>query len=216
MTKTRLRQHFLTGLVVFLPLVLTLLILQYIFRLADAWVVDPLYRILPFNIDRATAIFVIKVLIGALVFFFICLVGFATEIFIFKRLFEFGEGLLARVPVMNQVYHTIKEVFRIFSSGKKDLFGRVVLVQYPRAGVYAMGFVTRAASQDLSPKIPRDMVGVFIASPPNPATGNLIFVPKEEVIDLNISTEEALKMIVSCGTVGGAIRPIKEIKSGPA
>lgn len=199
-----LRQHFLTGLVVFLPLVLTLVIIHYVLKITDAWIVDPVYQTLPFTIDRTTVVFLIKILIVVLFFLFICLLGLVSERFIGKKLLEWGDGMLTKVPIISPIYATIKEVLHTLIGQKKDVFGNAVLIEYPRPGIYTIGFVTRASNPDLNRKLGKDLVSVFVPMPPNPTTGTLVFVPRDHVIELPMRTEEVIKLVVSLGTIGGA------------
>jgi uncharacterized membrane protein len=196
------RKHFLTGLLVFLPAVLTLVVLNYLLRVANAWIVDPLYQILPFEVDRKTAVFFIKIGIVATALGAICLIGWAAEILFVKKLLEWGERLLERLPLVNLLYTTLKEAFHILLGQRQEFFGSVVLVQYPRAGMWSVGFVTKTASDELKDKTGKDLVRVFIPSTPNIATGFFVLVPPEEVVETSIPMEEAVRIVVSGGAVG--------------
>ena len=188
---------------VFLPVVFTVLLLQIILKAADAWVVDPLYQILPFEVDRKTALIFIKILISLIVFLFICIVGWGTEIFVVKKIISFGEGVLSRVPMVNPIYSTIKEVIHALVGEKKALFRSAVLVQYPRLGIYTMGFITKSSIEVLKEKTGKEMASVFVPTTPNPTSGVLIFISKEDVIELSIPIDEAIKLLISGGTIGG-------------
>lgn len=128
----------------------------------------------------------------------------ATNVF-GRSLLRWLEGLLLRTPVIKQVYSAAKQVIETVSLPGKEKFKKVVLVEYPRKGIFAIGFVTGSTKGSDN----RTLLNVFVPSPPNPATGNLIFVPEGEVMDAKLSIEEAAKIIVS----GGLLTP-KEIAKG--
>ena len=202
------RNYFLTGIAVVLPLVLTVLVFHYMWNLADYAIVDPLYRIFPFDVDRRLAVLVIKTLILLLVLVVICLVGFATNLIIIKQAFKLGEGILARVPMVNRVYSVIKDISStVFAQGKqRELFRSAILIEYPRKGLYSIAFITKASHPVLSEISGKDLVSVFLPTTPNPTSGVLLFLPREELVELPLSIEEAIKLVISAGTLSGKSR----------
>jgi len=203
---SRIRKNFLTGLVVLLPLVLTALVFQYAFLITDDLVVGPLYKALPFDVDRTTVMVLIKVLIAVLVVCFICLIGLGTQIFILRSLFRRVERLLTRVPMVNRIYTTIRDMINVFARQNRELFRSVVLIQYPRVGVYSIAFVTRTSHRELERVTGKELVSVFLPTTPNPTSGLLMFIPKDEVQPLPFTVEEAIKLIIS----GGALSSTKK------
>ena len=195
------RKHFITGLAVVLPLVLTLVIIQYLFKAADSWIAGPIYSVLPFRVDKNIAVFSIKVLILIALLLAIYLVGWATQILIVKQILKFGEDLLDRVPMVNRVYSTMKEMATAFMGDRKDLFRTAVLIEYPRKGIYSIAFVTGTSHRRISEKMAKDFVSVFVPTTPNPTSGMLLFVPREEIVELAMTVEEAIKLVISGGTV---------------
>jgi uncharacterized membrane protein len=122
-----------------------------------------------------------------------------------------GEALLKRIPFFSKVYGSIKEIAQAFFGDKKGIFKRVVFIEYPRKGIYTIGFVTQDKPWEVNTLTGKDLHTVFVPSPPNPATGFFVFVPKEEIIETSISIEEAVRLILSGGAAlpGQRILPVK-------
>ena len=200
----KFRGYFVAGLVLLAPAFLTVLFIGYLVKLTDHFVVNPVFRALPMTgVDAQSKVFLAKIVIALCVVLFVSALGFAAERFIFRRLLAWGESVLLSIPVFNRVYLSFKEIAQAFFGDKSGIFKRVVFVEYPRKGMYALGFVTQEKPWELSAKTGKDLVSIFVPSPPNPATGFFIFVPKEELIELSISVEEGIKMVIS----GGAALP---------
>ena len=199
----KLRNHFLTGLLVMGPLFLSLVFISWLVKLTDHFVVDPLFQILPLALDRTFKIFLAKIALGLLVLCLVCLVGIAAERFVFKKLFLNWEGFLKSIPFFNNIYSSIREIIQAFFGDKKGVFRKVVFVEYPRKGIFALGFVTQDKRWDICDKTGKDTLSVYVPHPPNPATGFLVFVDKQELIDADMTVEEGFKLVIS----GGAAVP---------
>lgn len=201
----KFRSYFAAGLVVLAPLFLSIILISYMFRLADAFIVNPVFRALPIDVDAGFKIILTKAAIAIVVVASVALIGFLARKFLVTNLFNFGESILKGIPVFNRVYLILKEITGAFFDDKKGLFKRVVFLEYPRKGLFALGFVTQDRAWALGEKVGKDLVSVFVPSPPNPATGMFVFAPKEELIDANVSVEEGIKLVIS----GGAAIPSK-------
>lgn len=200
------RNYFVSGLLTLAPFFLTVLFIGYLVRLADAFVVNPVFRLLPADVDMESKTLITKIIIAAAVLLFVTLLGFAAQKFIFKRILESGESVITGIPVFNMVYRSFKDISQaIFGDKSGGIFKRVVFLEYPRKDIYAMGFVTQEKPWALTEKVGKDLVSVFVPSPPNPATGFFIFVPKEDLIDANVTVEEGIRLVIS----GGAAIPGK-------
>ena len=199
----KIRNHFFSGLLVLGPLFLTVVFIAYLVKLTDQFVVNPLFQILPLEFDAGIKRILTKMAITFFVLIFVSLIGLAAEKFVFRKLFLNLEALLKNIPLFNKVYTSIREIIQAFFGDKKGVFKRVVFVEYPRKGVYAMGFVTQDRRWEIHEKTGRQIVTVFIPSPPNPATGNFIFVPQEELIESGLTIEEGVRLVIS----GGAAIP---------
>lgn len=120
-----------------------------------------------------------------------------------RKLIELGEWILSTIPIVNKVYRAIQQIAAVFISEKREAFSKAVLFEYPRKGIYSIGFVTRDAGGEVKEKLDKEMVSLFLPTTPNPTSGFLLFVPKDEIIVLDMPIEESLKLIIS----GGAVLP---------
>ncbi len=199
--RPKIRGYFLTGLVAILPLVVTIWILYQVFLFVDSKlvvivrpVIEPLKLPLPwFWIGKGLALLTILILI--------LLIGLITRNVLGRRLLRWGEGLLSRIPIVSRIYLFVRQVAEALLGQKKKLFERVVLVEYPRKGVYSIGFVTKEAAPEIGEKTGKKMLTVFISTTPNPTSGVLMLFPEEDTIPLEMNIEEGMKLIVSGGTV---------------
>lgn len=199
----RLRNYLVAGLVVLLPVVATWQVLVWLFNLIDGLLGGLVTRIFGRSIPglglAATVIIVLAV--GAL----------AANWF-GRRLIDCGERLMRRTPIVRNVYSTIKQIIDAFVGANKTAFRNVVLIEYPRKGVYSPGFATGPTAGELSGKTKEDLVGVFVPTTPNPTSGFLLYVPRRDVIYLDMSVEDGLKLVIS----GGVVTPPKPSTGGGA
>ena len=187
-----LRRHFLTGLLAITPLAITCWILWRIYNLLSVRV-QPLVEKVP-GLGDAYPKFVLT-LIGLVVFLFaITLVGLFTRNLIGMAFFRLVERFFAKIPVVKSVFSATKQLSEVFLQDRRTAFQKVVLFQYPRKGLYSLGFVTRDEPGEL-------LVSVFLPTTPNPTSGYLLFVPREDVQEMDILVEDAIKLIVSGGAV---------------
>ncbi len=205
----RWRSSFLTGLLIVLPGVITFAVVKWIFGTVSSFT-DTLLFFLPFvfqpdevyknGVDGQmfwywSALAFVIAIVG------ISVVGVAARYYFGKRMIEFADNLMLRVPVLNKIYGTIKQVDQAFTSGKKSSFKTVVLVEYPREGIYSIGFLTSERADEIELKTQRKCVCVFVPTTPIPTGGFLIVVPEEKVVKLEMSVAEGLKYIVSFGAL---------------
>ena len=198
-----LRQHFISGILVLAPLFLTTLIIIYLVRIADAFIVNPVFSLLPFAMDVTFKVVLTKLAIAAVVVILVTLIGLGAEKIFMKQLLSSAEAVLKSIPVLNKVYGSVKDIAQAFFGGNKGIFKKVVLIEYPRKGVYALGFITQERPWEAGRVTGRELSTVFVPSPPNPATGYFIFVPREELMDSAMSVEEGIRLVIS----GGAAIP---------
>ena len=131
----------------------------------------------------------------------ILLIGLMARNFVGRWLLEFGEGTLSKIPVAGSVYKTLKQLLETFLRDNSKRFRRVVLVEYPREGLFSVGFVTGVVGPSLQPELDQTLLSVFIPTAPNPTTGWYTLVPESSVKDLDISVEDAFRTIISAGIV---------------
>ncbi|MBD3349248.1 MAG: DUF502 domain-containing protein [Candidatus Eisenbacteria bacterium] len=188
----RLRRNFLTGLVVLLPVVVTVFVLWRLFSWLDLLLGRYVMEYLGYAIPGVgvVALFLIIVGIGAL----------ASNI-LGRRLIGAGESIVERVPILRWIYRTTKQLFSTLLQGRKTNFGKVVLVTFPYKGTYSMAFQTSDGSDAVDRVLGKRMVTVFLPTTPNPTSGYFLLVPEDEVIPLGISADEGLKYIISAGAI---------------
>jgi uncharacterized membrane protein len=153
--------------------------------------------------DRASVEFFTKFAIFFILIGLLIIIGFAARIIMLRNIFGFGERLLCKVPMVSTVYKSLKEMSLAFLSNQNSVFKKVVLLQYPKNGVYAIGFITSEAQGEIQAKTKETVVNVFVPTAPNPTSGMLVLVPREDIIMLDMSVAEGMKMIIS----GGAVTP---------
>ena len=204
-TWKNLRNSFFAGLLVVVPVAASVLILLEIFT----WVTDFL---LPEFLHRQMLTPLYRIIALVLFVAFTIGVGRVTRLVAGKRMVSATESLITHVPLLNKTYGFMKEISQTVLSGKKTMFKRVVLVEFPRAGMYTIGFVTNETGGEIRGKMSETVISVFVPAAPNPTSGILLFIPHGELIDLEMSVAEGMKMVISCGSVEPLYTP-KTLKS---
>jgi len=198
---TRLRNYFLTGFIVCAPLAITVYIVWSLIGWVDSWVrpsiphrYDPA-AYLPFHIPGYGLVVAV---VG------ITLIGFLTANIVGRSILVFGERLLNRMPLVRGVYKALKQIFETVLSNKSEMFRTVGMVEYPRKGVWSIVFVAGEKKSEINAKLDAEgdpLTAVFMPCTPNPTTGFLMYVPKSEVVILDMTIEDGAKLIVSAGLV---------------
>lgn len=201
----RWRSSFFTGLAVILPGIITFAIVKWSFG-TIASLTDTLLFFIPPQITHETngigpIHWYWSLLALAVAVAMVSVVGVLTRYYIGKRIIAWLDYTMLRVPLLNKVYGTIKQVNKAFTSGNKTAFKTVVLVEYPREGIYSIGFVTTENHDEIQIATKKDTVCIFIPTTPIPTAGFLIFVPREKVTKLNLSVAEGIKYIISLGAI---------------
>lgn len=194
----KLRSYFITGLAVFLPIAITIYILVVAFRFFD----NILGRFINIYLLRTGGIYIPG--LGLILFILVVfLAGIFTRHFFGRKLFPFFEKiLLLKPPLIRQIYPSVKKIINLILSQEKPSFKKAVLVEYPRKGIYSLGFVANEGMKEARDKTNTDdLVNVLIPSSPSPFSGYLIMVPKKELIYLDISIEKAFELIISDGVL---------------
>ena len=191
----RFRAWFFTGLLVTAPVLLTVYITWAAIKLIDSQV----SKLLPgFETSILGNVPGIGLLIGAVL---ITLIGAIAAGFMGRYIIRLGEAILNRMPVVRSIYGAIKQILETVISTQSDAFREVVLVEYPRRDLWVIGFVTGNTKGEVAGRIVSPMVNVFVPTTPNPTSGFLLFCPREDVIFLKMTVEEAVKLVVSGGIV---------------
>ncbi len=189
---SKIRNNFIAGVVVLIPIGITLYLTLFFIRISGTLIpkeINP-NNYLPFNIPG------LEILIALI---FITLIGWLSLSFLGKKFFEIFNNILKRIPILRTIYSAIGQMTESFTKSN-DNQKSVVLLEYPRKGVWAVGFATKENQGIIKEKVNEDLINVFVPTTPNPTSGFLLMVPKKDLIYLDISFEQASKFIVSAGT----------------
>ena len=189
----KLRNYFITGIVVLVPIGITLYLTKFFISISS--------KLIPYNLNPNNYLpFAIPGLEILLSVIFITIIGGISLSFIGKRILKFVNDLFKRIPILRTIYSAIGQMTESFAPNKNSNKKSVVLIQYPRKGSWAVGFATKENKGEISKKTNSDLINVFVPTTPNPTSGFLLMFPKDEIIYLDMSFEEASKFIVSAGT----------------
>lgn len=195
--KHHLRTYFLTGLLVVVPIGLSLFVLKFVIGK-----LDEIIALIPPQLHPQTYIpFPIPGLSLIITITLIMVVGVVTTNIVGKKLVGIGEKIVDKIPLVRSIYLLAKQVLETMISKEKEGFKRVVMVEYPRKGVYSVGFVTGVARGEIQENTQKKILNVFVPTSPNPTSGFLLMVPEEETIPLVMDVEAAFKLILSGGMV---------------
>ena len=190
-----LRRHLVAGLILWIPLLITFLIVRFLIRFVDRTLLllPPSWRpeaLLGFNIPGLGVILAVGILL---------LTGVVAANFAGRRLVEIGDRLMARIPLVRGIYSGAKQVAETLFADSSTAFTRVLLVEYPRRGLWSMCFQTSDAVGEIQSRTTEDVVCVFMPTTPNPTSGFLLFVPRSDLVPLEMKVDEGLRMIISLG-----------------
>lgn len=192
-----MRKYFITGLLILVPLAITLWVLDLIISTMDQSLLLLPERWQPKNVF-GFHIPGLGTILTLLVIFF---TGLLTRNFIGKQVVHLWENLLNRIPIVSSIYSSVKQVSDTLFSSSGNAFRKALLVQYPRAGSWTIGFLTGVPGGDVKNHLVGDYVSIYVPTTPNPTSGFFLMMPREDVIELDMSVDEALKYIVSMGVV---------------
>ena len=187
-----IRNNFIAGIVVLIPIGITLYLTLFIIRVSGKIIpkeINP-NNYLPFNIPGVEIIIAL---------FVITFIGWLSLSFLGKKFFEFFNNVLKKIPILRTIYSAIGQMTETFTKSDNKQKS-VILLEYPRKGIWAVGFATKENEGIIRNKIGEEVINVFVPTTPNPTSGFLLMVPKKEIIYLDVSFEQASKFIVSAGT----------------
>jgi uncharacterized membrane protein len=215
----RLRTYFFAGVLVTMPLAVTFLVAWWFIGVVDDYVVP----LIPagWNPDhylKETVGFEVGLPgLGLVVLFIaITLIGALTAGFLGRFVVTIGERILAQMPVIRSFYSAIKQILETVLKQQSKAFRQAVLVEYPRRGIWAIGFITGATEGEVQNLTMQEVVNVFLPTTPNPTSGFLLFIPRKDLVILDMSVEEAVKMVISGGIVTPPDRRSEAEQSSPA
>ncbi|WP_063407648.1 MULTISPECIES: DUF502 domain-containing protein [Prochlorococcus] len=197
-----LKNDLIAGLLVVIPLATTIWLATTVSRFVLAFLTSIPKQVNPFITLNPLLQDLINLSLGLTVpLLGILLIGLMARNIVGRWLLEFGEGTLSRIPLAGSVYKTLKQLLETFLRDNSKRFRRVVLVEYPREGLFSVGFVTGLVGPSLQAELDQPLLSVFIPTAPNPTTGWYTLVPESSVRNLNISVEDAFRTIISAGIV---------------
>lgn len=207
----KLRRYFIAGLLVWLPLGVTILLIKFLIDFMDQAVQWLPVALRPENLFG----FRIPGLGAVLVVVLLLLTGVIVAHLFGRQLVAVGERLLARIPLVRAIYSAAKQLTETLFSGSGQSFRKVVLVEYPRAGLWTLAFLTGTGAAEVRQKTGRDLINIFVPTTPNPTSGFFLMAARDSVIELDMSVDSALRIILSAGAVvPGETRPAAGAKSG--
>ncbi len=195
-----LRASFLTGLVVIAPVGLTIWLMWSVIGWVDGFVLP----LVPYNFNPEKYIGINLRGVGVIFFLvFTIFIGWIAKGLIGKSLISYAESLVERMPVVRTIYSGVKQIAETVFAQSERSFEKACLIQYPRKGIWAIGFISTTAKGEVAEKAENTggMLSIFVPTTPNPTSGFLLFFPKEDVIELDMSIEDAAKLVISAGLV---------------
>ncbi len=213
----RFRNYFLSGTIVVVPIGLTIWIIWKIFSIFDTWFHNILIHYGLQESIKQGGWWIPQYGLGfMLTLSIIAMLGFTTQLYIGRKMFDLVELLFLRIPVISNIYKAIKQVSEALMGKRKRIFEQVVIIEYPRRGIYSLAFITAQDHGRMNPIINKKLIYLFVPTTPNPTSGYFLMMPEDDCIPINISVEDAMKMIISSGMVAPPL-PIKteELDASP-
>ncbi|MBB5392753.1 MULTISPECIES: DUF502 domain-containing protein [unclassified Herbaspirillum] len=207
-----MRKYFITGLLILVPLAITVWVLNLIISTMD----QSLLLLPPSWRPESLLGFYIPGLGTILTLLIIFLTGLAARNFIGRQIVSVWEGILTRIPVVKSIYSSVKQVSDTLFSSSGNAFRKAVLIQYPRHGSWTIAFLTGTPGGEVKNHLTGDYISVYVPTTPNPTSGFFLMLPRAESIELEMSVDEALKYIVSMGVVAPEMLADKKIITEPA
>ena len=205
----KLKQHFLTGLAVILPIILTVFIVQLLLRILTApfaGIIEMLIKYLDPSLHNPELFtFVSRLLLLFLIVLFTALVGFLGKQFIVNTFLKWGDTIAHNVPLANKIYKSVQDVMKSLIDQERPSFSQVVEVPFPHEGAIALGFITKEQEIHEGEQSASSHVSVFVPGTPNPTMGFILLIPKEKIVLTPLTVEQAIKFIVSCGVIRPAV-----------
>jgi len=195
------RNAFFSGLLLVAPLVVTVWAFSTIIDLVGGKFHPLFIRFLPENLRDIEALW--KILATFIVVILVTLLGYLSHYVFGKLFFEVGGRFIQGIPGVGAVYNTVKQIVDTFNTQNRNLFNKVVLIEYPRKGVWTIGFLTSKEPSEVQSRIGGEVWTVFVPTTPNPTSGFLLMLPKADIVELEMSVGEGMKMVIS----GGAVVP---------
>jgi uncharacterized membrane protein len=192
------KKYFITGLLIWIPLSITVAVLAWIVNTLDGWIMPWLPEHLNPQIIFGFSIPGLGVVLCVFILFATGVIGANV---LGQRIVRLWESILARIPVVKSLYYSIKQVSDTLFSDNGKAFRKALLIQYPREGIWTIGFLTGVPGADITQRLGGDYISIYVPTTPNPTSGFFLMLPAADVIELDMSVDEALKYIISMGVV---------------
>jgi len=197
----KIRKTFVAGLLVLAPITLTIWILFLLFDKLDSILKDSVIQFILGKLGYGSATEPIPGLGLLFLLALIFLTGAITRNYAGRKLIAIGDHVVTHIPLMNRIYIAIREISEAILSEKREVFKKTVLIEYPRKGLYSIAFFTQDTKGLVQDTLKKDVVSVFVPTTPFPTSGYLLFVPKSDITEIDMSVEDALKLVISAGAV---------------
>jgi uncharacterized membrane protein len=203
-----MKKYFFTGLISLLPIALTFLIISWLFDFFTTPFVGVIEKlVVSYETQHGMAVvdhdvlvlFISRVIVLIFLFFLILFLGFCARKFFFNQLLRLTHAIFSRIPVVKSIYNVTRDITRAVFSGDQKTFKQTVLIPFPTPKMHALGLVIGEIPEKLKKVISEDHLSVFVPTAPHPMSGYILMTPKKLTIDVDISTEETFKFLVSCG-----------------
>jgi uncharacterized membrane protein len=203
-----LRNAFFTGTFVLLPVIVTLLIIDFLLKNACLPLCQLLLKVLHISVPQ-NSVLAMGIYAAILLLFFLLIaeLGHLSTYMFGHWMIRLFEQIIAKLPLINIIYKTVKQIVDTFRQNSASIFNKTVLVEFPHKGCYAIGFLTSKTQGEAQTKMHEEVVNIFLPTTPNPTTGFLLLVPQKDIIELNMSVADGMKMIIS----GGVVNPPDKI-----
>ncbi len=204
-----MRKYFFAGLIALLPIVLTFMIVAFLidfftnpFLPTVTSIIESIEQALGFTIPSGVAKFFSRLLALLLICSFILLLGAIARWFFIRNILELADTVFLRIPIVRTIYKGSRDIFSaIFSQGKKNAFQRPVLLPFPDKPTYSLGFLSGSVPKTCQAHAKEPLVSVFAPTAPHPISGLVLLVPKQDILEIDMTNEDALKFLVSCGVI---------------
>lgn len=197
----KIRNNFIVGLLVLLPAIVTILSLRWFIAMVNNIFLEPIVRILRPYLPEIYLQNTAKVVMLIIAILLIMTIGAISKSLFGRSLINYIEKIFFKIPMINTIYTSTKDIISAFSGIGKTVFSKVVLVEYPRKGMYSIGFITSEGMGEVQEKTKEYVISVFIPTTPNPTSGMFVMVPKEDLTMLDMKVEDGIKLIISGGLV---------------
>ena len=200
-----IRNAFLSGLILLAPVTITVYVIKILIEAIGAPTSKIFFFFAPPEVfDQTVLSITLNILSTLLVLVLVTFLGWLSQYFLGRLVVRMAEGVLNKVPFVNRVYSTVKQIIDTFSSERRAVFQKVVLIEFPRKGIHALGFLTGEVKGEIRIRGGKEIANIFVPTTPNPTSGFLIMVPTEDLVELQMSVADGMKCIIS----GGAVVPV--------